>query len=312
MRRQCRALVVRWRGIDVGRPLVKMRVKGRIAIVLGVLTGCARLCFSQYATPDPTSPFYDRNGNRISIGQAMDQGGTVRLEAGANRPNQSVNRSDKTKSWLNMIRDLASVLPRMTTEEEARKIVDEEECARFHEGKQRQLESIESELSRMPSLPESLVKSCFWVQAIAHGLSELTPPTAMMMSGLEMARRGVNDLYYGDGRLSVADDLSYASGVASPAADGVKKVADGYLEGKNVKDARWMRPADGAKVKQASVVSKTAGAVGYAASAYGAATDGLSLGEKYAKIETLYEKKRQLESRQESLLRQTCPVCGGY
>lgn len=189
------------------------------------------------------------------------------------------------------------------------------DCSDFHDEKQAQLSTLEESLERSPSLPESFVKGCLWVQAVGHALAGLTPQTGMLMSGVEMARSGINDLMYGD-VISTWDTTQAAHNLKGNSyADKVVENAD-LVIGENWTDefrkAKYMRPEKASQVRHAYKTGVAAKAYQTGMSVAGAAIDGYDLGQKYAKIEQIYERKRSLEEKIRNLKKQKCPVCGGY
>lgn len=78
---------------------------------------------AQYASPDPDSPFYDSQGNQISIGQAMDQGGTVRVHKAPEKT--KVNTAELFAGGWKLLRE---IVPKEC-----------KDCSEWHKDKERRL-----------------------------------------------------------------------------------------------------------------------------------------------------------------------------
>ena len=87
---------------------------------------------------------------------------------------------------------------------------------------------------------------------------------------------------------------------------------DEIINGRNIADARWMRPEVGREISKAANqagVLRVLSAVGASISAVDAYNERIRKDEM---IERIYQAKEKLEREIRDLKGRRCPVCGGY
>lgn len=279
----------------------------------------AVLGHAQYAQPDHNSPFYNRQGEQISIGQAMDCGGTVRTHKTPKGHVQTVTsygvvtspaqekqeQAGETKKWVSAVLWAASQIPQQTT-------VEEGECAKWHSEKERDILKMESAyemgietLSEMKLWGGLAPLIRYGSIGVAQVLGSVRPEISLGVSAMWLARDAAAG-EYSDREASV-DNVERT----------IESVADGLNGEIGAKIARYEKAA---RTKNKGVIAKLEGlkeagrnaaagatSVGLGATfvQYGFAQDAVE--DKYkSSLVRLEEAKRKIEL----LKNRTCPICG--
>lgn len=240
--------------------------------------------YAQYASPDPNSPFYDRQGNQISIGQAMDQGGTVRMqEVPAKR-----SKENTAKLFANGWKLLREMLPKEC-----------KDCSEWHEGKKRKLKtclelyelSLKAQDEMWDSMHDALDIKCLTM--IIAGMSPLPGTSLAVGAGF-------------DGALPSADSAAY-----EVTADVVTGKGEEYVD-KKINNYRKISNANkNAKTAKNAAKWNNAGkAFPYVAAGMAVLDYGFEMQEWEDKIKEIEEGNKVVLNAIRNLQGLRCPECG--
>ncbi len=241
--------------------------------------------YAQYASPDPNSPFYDRQGNQISIGQAMDQGGTVRMqEVPAKR-----SKENTAKLFANGWKLLREMLPKEC-----------KDCSEWHEGKKRKLKtclelyelSLKAQDEMWDSMHDALDIKCLTM--IIAGMSWLPGTASVVEAGFDgVMPENVED-------------------VVDEKVEDVHHEVREYVD-KKVKNYRKISNANkyAKTAKNAAKWNNAGKAIPYVAAGMAVKDYGFEMQEWEDKIKEIEEGNKSVLNAIRNLQGLRCPECGG-